>query len=91
MSKAIAILQVTGKTSDMCSIAAYGKTDDGGDAFLGEYSGYVPKFFPGKHWGDYLELEIDVTTGQILNWPKDLSQETIRKDLKLDAKPEEAA
>lgn len=33
-----------------------------------EYSGYVPSFFPGKHYGDSLQLEIDVASGRILNW-----------------------
>ena len=36
----------------------------------GEYNGYVPKFFPGNHYGDYVELDIDMETGQILNWNK---------------------
>jgi len=31
---------------------------------------YVPDCFPGKHYGDYLELDIDIETGQILNWIK---------------------
>ena len=35
---------------------------------LGEHNGYVPDFFPGEHYGDYLELEIDIETGCILNW-----------------------
>ena len=34
------------------------------------YSGYVPSFFPGKHYGDYVMLKIDVETGKILNWKK---------------------
>ena len=29
---------------------------------------YVPIFFPGDHYGDYLILDIDLETGQILNW-----------------------
>lgn len=29
---------------------------------------YVPDFFPGDHYGDYLILEIDLSTGKILNW-----------------------
>lgn len=36
----------------------------------GYYEGYVPKFFPGEHYGDYIELKIDIDTGQILNWRK---------------------
>jgi len=35
-----------------------------------EYSGYVPSFFPEEHFGDYVELDIDVDTGQIVNWNK---------------------
>jgi hypothetical protein len=33
-----------------------------------EYSGYVPAFFPGEHYGDYIMLDIDVDTGKIVNW-----------------------
>lgn len=29
---------------------------------------YVPNFFPGEHYGDYLILDIDISTGQIVNW-----------------------
>jgi len=35
---------------------------------LKEYEGYVPSFFPGTHYGDYVFLDIDIDTGQILNW-----------------------
>jgi len=34
------------------------------------YEGYVPDFFPGDHYGDYLILDIDLETGQIKNWKK---------------------
>jgi hypothetical protein len=33
-----------------------------------DYSGYVPDFFPGQHYGDYVLLEVDVDTGKIVNW-----------------------
>lgn len=33
-----------------------------------EYEGYVPNFMPGDHGGDYIELDIDIDTGQITNW-----------------------
>jgi hypothetical protein len=36
----------------------------------GEYEGYVPDFFPDEHYGDYVILDIDADTGQILNWKK---------------------
>lgn len=41
--------------------------DQDGDS-LKVYSGYVPGFFPGQHYGDYLILDIDIDTGQITNW-----------------------
>jgi len=39
---------------------------------IGLYEGYVPSFFPEEHYGDYVELEIDLATGVILNWPTDI-------------------
>lgn len=35
-----------------------------------DYDGYVPNFFPGQHYGDYLYLDADIETGRILNWVK---------------------
>jgi len=35
-----------------------------------EYEGYVPSFMPEDHYGDYVELKIDLETGKILNWKK---------------------
>lgn len=35
---------------------------------VAEYDGYVPGFFPGKHYGDYVQLDVDLATGQIINW-----------------------
>lgn len=59
------IIKMSAKCSD--SFFACLENKDGED--IGEeYSGYVPNFFPGQHYGDYVELEIDVETGQILNW-----------------------
>ncbi len=40
---------------------------------VGTYEGYVPDFFPGNHYGDYLILNIDLETGQIKNWNKPAS------------------
>lgn len=33
-----------------------------------DYEGYVPNFMPGEHYGDYVELDIDIDTGEIVNW-----------------------
>ena len=34
------------------------------------YDGYVPDWMPGNHFGDYLELNIDIETGRVLNWKR---------------------
>lgn len=41
-------------------------SDEGG--IVHEHDGGVPGFFPGEHYGDYLDLKIDLETGTILNW-----------------------
>ena len=33
-----------------------------------DYEGYVPDIMPGKHYGDYIILNIDLDTGKITNW-----------------------
>tara|TARA_R110000868_G_scaffold203970_1_gene451987 strand:+ start:55 stop:294 length:240 start_codon:yes stop_codon:yes gene_type:complete len=37
---------------------------------VAEHDNYVPDFMPEDHYGDYVELDIDIDTGQILNWKK---------------------
>jgi len=49
---------------------------DGEEIF--DYEGYVPNFFPGNHYGDYIMLNIDLDTGQITNW-KPLTPEDIMR------------
>ena len=56
-------IQITAKCSDLFSANL---VENG--QYVGEYSGYVPKWMPGEHYGDYVELEIDLATGKILNW-----------------------
>lgn len=41
---------------------------DAEGAELKDYEGYVPDFMPGDHYGDYVEIDIDIDTGQITNW-----------------------
>lgn len=59
-------IKISAKCSDMFHANLIG--DDGQPK--GEYDGYVPDFFPGEHYGDYVQLEIDIATGKILNWKK---------------------
>ena len=42
--------------------------DKEGDELGGQDDGYVPSFFPGEHYGDYIILNIDLKSGKILNW-----------------------
>lgn len=56
-------LRVSAKCSDMFTAQYDGK----------DYDGYVPEWFPHpntSHYGDYVILEINPETGQILNWKK---------------------
>ena len=59
-------IKINAKCADLFAATLHDKGRQIGE----EYSGYVPEFFPGQHWGDYVELVIDVETGQILNWTK---------------------
>ena len=49
-------LRTNYKTSDGCVVKF--ETADG---VLHHYSGYVPNFFPDKHYGDYVMLQISKT------------------------------
>lgn len=44
--------------------------DQDGKEIFCQDEGYVPDFMPGEHYGDYVILDIDIDTGQILNWKK---------------------
>lgn len=66
-------ISINGKTSDCFSMV--GQSESGDET--GYYDGYVPKFFPGEHWGDYIQLDIDVKTGQILNWKPPTQEQLI--------------
>jgi hypothetical protein len=61
-----AILRIVAKCSDRC--CAFLETKDG--EILKEHDGYVPEMMPGEHYGDYIEIDIDIETGMILNWKK---------------------
>jgi hypothetical protein len=71
------ILSISAKSSDLNSISfkdKNGKITEGGD-----YS-YVPNNI-GIGGGDYVELDIDMETGQILNW-KPVSDAQVIKAMK---------
>jgi hypothetical protein len=60
------IVEVNAKVTDR---GCYGLKGPEGE-LIAELDGYVPKIFPGNHYGDYLLLEIELETGLIKNWKK---------------------
>lgn len=66
-----------------CADLFWARFSDAAGNALGEYEGYVPDFMPGEHYGDYVELEVDLKTGQILNWkapkPSEIRQSIAKK------------
>lgn len=64
------ILKVCAKCSD-----GFAATLEEDGKQTAEHEGYVPKFFPEEHYGDYVELDIDIDTGMILNWKKPTKEE----------------
>jgi hypothetical protein len=65
------ILSISAKCNDLCF------TEFNSDELNIEKDGYVPKNL-GIGGGDFVDLEIDVETGQILNW-KALTNEDIQE------------
>lgn len=62
----MAKIKVIGKTSDCCLVT---HTDDNGKTM--SMDGYVPEFATDENYGsDYISLEIDAETGQILDWER---------------------
>lgn len=71
------ILKISAKCSDMCCTEF---TDANGK--VTETDGYVPEGIGiGDENGDYVELSIDMVTGQILNW-KSVSDAKVIEALK---------
>ena len=68
IKKTVEVEAKTLKMTVKCSDAFHCKIfDQDGDKLI-DYEGYVPDFFPEKHYGDYVILTIDLDTGRILNW-----------------------
>lgn len=68
MKKIVKVQAKTFKIHMKCRDEFEGTLLDQNGETLKEYEGYVPSFFPGLHYGDYLLLDIDIDTGKILNW-----------------------
>ena len=70
----IKTIEIVAKCRDCFCISAHAA--DGSEVIEGD--GYVPDFMPGQHHGDYVELTIDVATGQIVNWEVPTDREIVR-------------
>ena len=64
------IMHINSKCSDCFSMSI--SDTKSGDYIVDDYDGYVPPG-SGVGSGDYVELDIDVETGQILNWANPLT------------------
>lgn len=51
----------------VCDSGIYDLRDELGKT-MASREDYVPSFFPGDHYGDYIDLDIDLESGKILNW-----------------------
>lgn len=71
----IKVVRLSAKIRDE---GTYTFLDSEGNKVLSLEESYVPSLFPGDHYGDYLDLEIDIETGQILNWKK-IDQKTFQR------------
>ena len=70
------ILKISARCSDKCSIAAFDKKGE----IARQDDGYVP-YGLGIGGGSYITLDIDLETGKILNFPKELTKEEIRRKI----------
>ena len=74
----ITTLTVTAKCSDMCFVCANGpngETIQAGDGFVPDF---MPNHWGESHHGDYIQLEIEVKTGKILNWKTPTDMQILR-------------
>jgi len=61
-------IHITAKCSDACFLSLRKDNKE-----IAAVDGYVPKWLPNptvEHYGDYIELTIDIDTGKIVNWRK---------------------
>ena len=60
-------IRISAKCSDLMFATLH---DETGKQIGSEHDGYVPDWLGKDGYGDYVNLTIDITTGQILNWKR---------------------
>lgn len=71
------ILKISAKCSDLCFVS-FVSGENGGINL--EHDGYVPRNI-GIGGGDYIELSIDTSTGQIIGFKENITDENIINEL----------
>jgi hypothetical protein len=74
-------ISINARCSDLC----FAELKDDQGKVIAEHDGYVPELMPGKHYGDYVRLDIDLETGRILNWVKPTSDVIEKTEWKVEA------
>jgi hypothetical protein len=74
-----ALIATTAKTlSIYCKVSdrfCANLLSDKGEVVHEQDDGYVPDFMPGQHYGDYVILDIDLASGQVVNWTPPSAEE----------------
>jgi hypothetical protein len=65
-------IKISAKCSDLMFATLY---DDDGKQMGSEHDGYVPDWLGKDGYGDYVNFDIDLATGQILNWKAPSNQD----------------
>jgi hypothetical protein len=78
-------ISIQAKCSDRC----FSQLKNGEGRVIAEHDGYVPALMPEEHYGDYVELEIDLETGMILNWVKPSAKVVEETEWTLEATEED--
>jgi hypothetical protein len=63
----------------VCDRGSYELCANDGTVLASRDDDYVPSFFPGEHYGDYIMLDIDIDTGVIINWKKPSTEQVVKE------------
>ena len=66
--------------SAKCSDMFFASICKDGAGQIGEYDGYVPECFGPNGYGDYVKLEVNVETGQIVGWDAEAAKEFVEEN-----------